>query len=197
MTFDFTPHLTTLYPSTTYTTTPLSGGLVNFTVRAHRTSPPPSTSTSISPQPETPTSLILKHAPPYIATVGAQAPFSPSRQTTEATCLRLLTTPGGPLAHLGHASNVRIPRVLWHNTDASVLALEDLGERMVTLWEVFDPAAIRTSGVSSNRAELVLGRAAGEIGRRLGAFFAGVHAPETLAVILGPGREREREVLLE
>ncbi len=54
MTFEFTPHLTTLYPSTTYTTTPLSGGLVNFTVRAHRTSPP---TTSISPQ--TPTSLIL------------------------------------------------------------------------------------------------------------------------------------------
>jgi len=40
MTFEFTPHLTTLYPSTTYTTTPLSGGLVSFTVRAHRTSPP-------------------------------------------------------------------------------------------------------------------------------------------------------------
>ncbi len=180
MTFDFTPHLTALYSSTPYTTTALSGGLFNFTVRAHRTSPPPN-----SPSPQTPTTLILKHAPPYIATIGARAPFSQSRQTTEATLLRLLTATG-PLAHLGDTSNIRIPRVLSHDANANILALEDLGE-LVTLWEVFNPAAIHASEVG--RDELV-GRA-GEIGRRLGEIFARVHDSETVAVIVG--RERERE----
>ncbi|KAL2136458.1 hypothetical protein VTI74DRAFT_3477 [Chaetomium olivicolor] len=175
MTFDFQPFLKTLYPSTTYSTTLLSGGLVNFTVRACRTNPPPAAQDS----PHPPASLILKHAPPYIASVGAAAPFSQSRQAVEATLLRFFNNASSVTHAVRHGDRggIRIPRVLAHDAEHQVLALEDLGP-LVTLWELLDPTQPHPASTITPAGALLARCSA--IGSSLGAFFATLHSPCTL-----------------
>lgn len=81
MSFDFSKFLSKLDPAQTYITHELTGGVVNFTVRAVK----PQTRNlddvhkGCFPEQET---LILKHAPPYIAAVGKVAPMSQYRQAS-------------------------------------------------------------------------------------------------------------------
>lgn len=72
--FDFNQYLSTLYPSHAFDIQPLTGGLVNHTVRAERTSK--------ADRSDCPASLILKHAPPFVAAIGPDAPFSQHRQVS-------------------------------------------------------------------------------------------------------------------
>jgi len=66
-----------LCPGEQFSISVLTGGLVNVTVRATRTSPALETSLeSIRNKP----SFILKYAPGYIAAIGDSAPFSQFRQ---------------------------------------------------------------------------------------------------------------------
>jgi hypothetical protein len=76
MIFDFLAYLTRIDPSQTYVVTQLTGGVVNFTVRASK-----DVSQHV-PRGRFPEddSLILKQAPPYMAGVGESAPFSQFRQ---------------------------------------------------------------------------------------------------------------------
>lgn len=78
MAIDFETHLSSLYPGHHYRVERLTGGLVNFTVRAHRTD-----LTKVKDGQEAPSSLILKHAPSHIASIGDEAPLSQDRQVIQ------------------------------------------------------------------------------------------------------------------
>jgi hypothetical protein len=78
MTFNFSAYLSKIDPTQTYAIEQLTGGVVNFTVRATK-------KTSIaSSQGLFPlhASLVLKQAPPYIAGVGESVPISQFRQVS-------------------------------------------------------------------------------------------------------------------
>jgi hypothetical protein len=69
MSFSFQDYLVENTPSVKYEIEPVNGGIVNQTVRAKARS------------------LILKHAPPFVAAVGPEAAFSPQRQVSDLlTC---------------------------------------------------------------------------------------------------------------
>lgn len=76
MAYDFASYLARIDPSQSYVVTQLTGGVVNFTVRASKSG---SQHHAGGRFPED-DSLILKQAPPYIAGVGTSAPFSQFRQ---------------------------------------------------------------------------------------------------------------------
>ena len=78
MSFDFVAYLCTLDPSQPYSIQPLSGGLINLTVRAEKDRNDASRS-SIFPGRH---SVVLKYAPPFIAALGEGVPFSTSRQVS-------------------------------------------------------------------------------------------------------------------
>jgi hypothetical protein len=75
MAFNFEAFLSKIDPYQKYEYRSLAGGLVNLTVRA--TKLPPLVGGSIFPKHDT---LILKYAPPFVATLGEAAPFSQDRQ---------------------------------------------------------------------------------------------------------------------
>jgi hypothetical protein len=75
--FDFEAYLGSVCPGEQFAITVLTGGLVNLTVRAIRTSPALDTCLSSL---RNEASFILKHATPYIAALGESVPFSQFRQ---------------------------------------------------------------------------------------------------------------------
>lgn len=80
--FDFEAYLKPICPGEQFRVTVLTGGLVNITVRAIRTSPTVETSlTNLRNE----SSFIMKYATPYIAALGESAPFSQFRQV-QHTC---------------------------------------------------------------------------------------------------------------
>lgn len=95
MNFNFSSYLSGLDPSSTYHVDRLTGGVVNVTVRATKSSLPLSSETRSSPsnvdlnggQGRFPghKTLILKHAPPFIAGVGESAPISQTRQVRDSS----------------------------------------------------------------------------------------------------------------
>jgi hypothetical protein len=74
MLFDFEYFLSKLDPAQIYEVRPLTGGLVNVTVRAAKVS---AHTGGLFPAHG---SLILKYAPPFVAAIGESAPFSQDRQ---------------------------------------------------------------------------------------------------------------------
>jgi 5-methylthioribose kinase len=104
-------------------------------------------------------SIIVKHAPPYIA-VDPDTPLDPSRLTVEARCLQALssderlTTVGG--------SDVRTPHPLDVNSDAHVLIMEDLGDL---------PPLDRWLRMQASGSET-----ASALGEKLGTFIGHLHA---------------------
>jgi 5-methylthioribose kinase len=105
-------------------------------------------------------SVIVKHAPPYIA-ADPDTPLDPSRLTIEARCLERLG-PGGERAGLTGGA-VRTPRPLDVSTDPHVLVMEDLGD-LPTLdrW-------------LRDRNPDEVQETAPVLGRRLGAFIGDLH----------------------
>ncbi|PKS12402.1 hypothetical protein jhhlp_000606 [Lomentospora prolificans] len=161
MGFDFTDFLKAQSPGATYEIASLDGGLVNNTVRAKKTRGDESA----------PASLILKHAPPYVAAAGPEFPFSQERQTVEATALRAFQV-SGILASLPADGPVIVPAVIAHDPASAILALEDLGP-LSTLWDMLSPVAC------ANIPEVEFQSAYGKLGERIGRFFARVHTAET------------------
>jgi hypothetical protein len=76
MAFDFAHYLSILDPTVSYSIQPLTGGVVNITARAIRYEQPDSSMSRFAGH----SSFILKYAPPYVAGVGPEAPFSTFRQ---------------------------------------------------------------------------------------------------------------------
>ncbi len=74
MLYDFDTFLSKIDPSQNYELQPLTGGLVNVTVRATKVS---GKSGGLFPEHG---SLVLKYAPPFVAALGDSAPFSQDRQ---------------------------------------------------------------------------------------------------------------------
>ena|SRR6266536_2023925 len=73
----FRRYLATIDPHQTYTIEKLAGGFVNYTVRAIKV--PAHDNDRLSKFPGH-TSIIIKHAPPFIAAIGEAAKLSPFRQ---------------------------------------------------------------------------------------------------------------------
>jgi hypothetical protein len=77
MLFAFKAFLANIDPVQKYEVQALTGGLVNVTVRATKPLGFGESASSLFP---THNSLILKYAPPFVATIGESAPFSQDRQ---------------------------------------------------------------------------------------------------------------------
>jgi 5-methylthioribose kinase len=87
---------------------PLPGGRLNLVWRV----------------PATPAAVIVKHAPPYVAS-APDIPLDPQRLLLESRCLEALG-PGGILSEVGSAA-ARPPRLLDIDRDRHVLVMEDVG----------------------------------------------------------------------
>jgi len=124
----------------------LTGGLMNHTARVKFASPLLDIGGAMLIENGGIQSAILKHAPPYIATVPNQ-PMSVDRQLTEKTALRILSgeDSGANFPHIqavvnryrqaGTRTSIQIPRYIWHDMENDVLWIEDLGE-MKTLCQI-------------------------------------------------------------
>lgn len=86
---------------------------------------------------------------------------------TEASALRIL----GDGYLTSRVKGIKIPRVLSHDPAHSVLIIEDLGP-LITLWDFLDSATTPRTAAT-----------AAILGHRVGAFFAELHRPSTLAHI--------------
>ncbi|KAI1181293.1 kinase-like domain-containing protein [Nemania sp. FL0916] len=166
--FDFQSHLRSIDPASSYHVAKLPGGLVNLTSRASKT-----TEKNVGTFPEA-SSLVLKYAPPFVAAIGPAAPFSTKRQEIEASALRLFYD-DGPLAGVSERAGIRVPKVLHHAVDSSVLIMEDLGP-LVTLWDLLSPHTLVDNTLTEDRITEI-GRA---LGGRVGEFFAALHSADTV-----------------
>ena len=129
-----------------FTVEVLRGGLMNHTARIKFASPLLDIGGAKVIENGGIHSAILKHAPPYIATVPNQ-PMSVDRQLTEKTALRTLSgeDSGANFPHIqalvnryrqaGTRTTIQIPRYIWHDAENNVLWIEDLGE-MKTLSQI-------------------------------------------------------------
>ncbi|KAK5999233.1 4-hydroxytryptamine kinase-like protein [Cladobotryum mycophilum] len=169
---NYQAYLESIYPASTWKLDRLSGGLVNSTWRATKTSGKADHD-----------SLILKHARPYIEVAGPEWAFSTDRQVVEATVLNLWDESG-----LLHETRKRLPP--WHSPrclrhdhgsesalkltssdqEASVILLNDLGH-LVNVVEFLKACADRPGLVSEDQIA--------NIGRTVGQLFATIHSQET------------------
>ena len=141
--FDFKSYVHGLFPSSSLSIQVLTGGVLNYTVRV---SFDPPISTSLPPQAYTggPTkskhfqnlkTAVLKHAPPYVATIPT-IPLPVSRQLVEKGALEFLHGEDvkypsfnvNTLHSDSELSVAKVPHLLWHDPAAHVLWIEDLGE---------------------------------------------------------------------
>ncbi|KIW32440.1 uncharacterized protein PV07_03987 [Cladophialophora immunda] len=220
MDFDFAAYLRRLDPAYVYRVEKLAGGVVNVTARASkaRFASPMSTAPAKTPSATLGSrgsaagldcgqgrfpgygSLVLKHAPPFIAGVGESAPMSQGRQVggeDGSSSLSLSTI--GVLHHVAAASGVTVPRLLLHDPTDHVLVLSDLGP-LPDLSKVFielggftpDAAGAATAwqpppsspclGHTLDAHEIARYR---RIGEKLGTFFACLHRPSSVHSVLG------------
>ncbi|MDX1638261.1 MAG: phosphotransferase [Balneolaceae bacterium] len=104
-------------------------------------------------------SVIVKHAPPYIAS-KPDVPLNSNRIDFEARALRLFA-PEQRLSGLAD-ERVRPPKLLYHDPDSAILVMEDIGQK---------------PGLDNGLYDL---QEDGAAGRVLGRFIGRLHA-ETLA----------------
>ncbi|KAL0579300.1 hypothetical protein V5O48_002698 [Marasmius crinis-equi] len=135
-------------PLSTYTIVQLSGGLVNFTVRAIKNT---DANTGFFVGHKT---LVIKHAAPFVAFIGEDAPLSPFRQVVESRALELLNA-------RSISQEVTIPSVLFHDNQRHMLVITDLGDDLSTIdkWIGTNPGGDKVAGVA----------------RRLSGFLATLH----------------------
>ncbi|KAK9247939.1 kinase-like domain-containing protein [Lipomyces tetrasporus] len=171
MYFDFDAYLAQIDPFHIWSVQRISGGLVNFTVRAYKvsSSAQDTIQKGLFDDYET---LILKFAPPYIAALGESAPFSQVRQIVEANALSLFTPPLGPFISLAQDSSVVVPKLLQHDAENHILILEDLGN-LPTLSEYLTPLSKRRQ----SQSDIAILH---QIGWRLGQFLADLHSKSAL-----------------
>ncbi|KAI8675529.1 hypothetical protein NCS57_00454300 [Fusarium keratoplasticum] len=169
---DYSKYLSSLYTGTSWSVTRLSGGLVNTTLRATQTSPV---------QSDVPTSVILKHAKPYVEVAGPEWTFSTKRQEVEAIFLNLFSEHGA-LSYLRKEPYWNSPRCLHHregkesdlglsssDQEASVLILSDLGN-LVNIFDFICQQSHRPWDEVRPKVE--------KLGYDLGRIFAAIHSPE-------------------
>ncbi|KIW95677.1 uncharacterized protein Z519_04262 [Cladophialophora bantiana CBS 173.52] len=250
MDFDFATYLNQLDATYIYRVEKLAGGVVNVTVRASKSRIATTATITASPSPTMcesrndnagldcdcgcdcgqgrfpgEKSLILKHAPPFIAGVGESAPMSQSRQEVEAASLALfspdplpegdrsrsLSSPStqGVLHHVSTESGVMVPRLLHHDPANHVLVLSDLGP-LPDLSKVFielggftpDSAGAASWQPPPSSPRLGFPLEAHEIstyrriGEKLGMFFTRLHDTSSIRSILGAAGHEQGEVLL-
>ncbi|KAF9244441.1 kinase-like domain-containing protein [Melanogaster broomeanus] len=143
MDFDFTAYLSQLLslPSDQITIQILTGGFCNVTVRASFSHPVHLTRFG---HPYSIPSIVLKYAPPFMATDPSQ-PLHVIRQHVEARALVLLDplseSPLPVSSLLTKYPNFKIPRLIHHDIEHSILMMTDLGSS-VTLdaWLAQEPA---------------------------------------------------------
>ena len=184
MSFDAASFLASHDPNVSYKHQRLTGGIVNTTVRASKCSP--DTSSGRYPQHG---SIILKHAAPYIAAIGPSAPFDVQRQTVEAAALQLFNiarrATGNSelrLTRLVKDGEVDVPEFHFHDQDAHVLIMADLGDRP-NLSEVFsDLGGLPPNEKANDSLAARLPRTTQSkpyferLGHELGTFFAELHS---------------------
>lgn len=87
----------------------------------------------------------------------------------------------GPLRHIGLEEDQRIevPRLLNHCLESGVLVTEDPGP-LVTLWDILTPSSFQDLVVSQLNTLRLIG---GDIGSKLGSFFAELHSAHTRELI--------------
>jgi hypothetical protein len=183
MTFDAIAYLTEHDPDVQYQTQKLSGGLINFTVRATK----PAKQSRSGRYPCHP-SLILKHAPPYLAALGPAVPLDTRRQTVEASALQVLSlarqsSEASPqLSSLITTGEVAVPEFLHHDDVANVLIMSDLGDKP-DLSALF--AELGGTIPSEQSCQLPISKlpfadesqpSFEDLGGRLGTFFGGLHS---------------------
>ncbi|KDR74397.1 hypothetical protein GALMADRAFT_141440 [Galerina marginata CBS 339.88] len=133
-------------------------------------------------------SVVLKHAPPYIASDPSQA-MSVDRQLIEKKALEVLNSREGTdgfrelfVDEQGASREgntiIQIPKLIWHDRDRNVLWIEDLG-RMRTLSEILlDPVGLsdpnRRLGEESN-----MGAQIQQVAADLGSFLARLYKATT------------------
>ena len=193
MSFDALAYLSTIDPNIRYTIQRLSGGVINITLRAVKSSVTSSGSEYIR-QP----SIILKHALPYVAGVGESAPLTLFRQTIEGRALTFFDQTG-LLSSLTEDASVCIPRLIHFDEREHVLVLSDLGA-LPNLSDVFSDLGGFSPGepqpadldpfefiaTTSKRPPLasIPANTFSQIGTALGTFFVRLHSQHTLQTIL-------------
>lgn len=185
--FDPTTYLFSLDPDVSYSATKLTGGFINLTFRATKTSG----NNGKGRFPNYP-SLIIKYATPYVAAIGKDAPMTLTRQSIEARALSLFH--GGPLQERCERSGVTVPELLHHDSEAHVLIISDLGllpdlsQVFSDLGGIVDNPKINTTGAKVEKTsafpEVTDHQLFKELGQRLGKFFAGLHSAETKEQVL-------------
>ncbi|KAJ7069582.1 kinase-like domain-containing protein [Mycena amicta] len=147
--FDFSSYLAAVV-SVPFKVTALTGGLTNATVRVSFVEP--TTLFNIS---EPTTSIVLKHAPPYIAADPTLA-LSPDRQRVEAAALGYLAETQQIQDLLAQFPALRIPRLIHHDTTADVLWISDLGEsQTLSQWLSSAPDEAAVRAIASSLGQFV------------------------------------------
>ncbi|KAF8679892.1 hypothetical protein RHS04_04120 [Rhizoctonia solani] len=161
---NFTSVFTAFDPYHEYFITPLSGGLVNFTVRVNISDPTEEHECLFGSA----RSVVAKYAPAYVASIGESAPFSQYRQASilptfksstgtydTARALALLSRPS--VSAYIESSNVTFPKLVYHNPDTNILVMSDLGNaKTLDKWLVSGPDV----------------EAAAKVGAKFGEFLA-------------------------
>ncbi|KAK7032278.1 hypothetical protein VNI00_013237 [Paramarasmius palmivorus] len=159
---NFTVFLKEIDPTVSYSIIPLTGDLINNTVRATKLQ---GAATGTFPGHS---SIVLKHAPPFVASVGEDAPFSVFRQVVEARALEILAN-AQVIQEVQRNQNVSIPSVLYRDDARHVLAITDLGDDLSTIDRWFNDINNQINQTDAAKEQ------AASIGRRLGIFLATVH----------------------
>lgn len=123
--FDFKLYLKEIDPTEEYDITTLTGGLINLTVRATKTA----AGSGVFPDHR---SIVLKHAPPFVASIGESAPFSPFRQVVEGLALKFLAESDDIRTGCLEAG-VSVPTLLHEDHNRHVIAISDLGDDLCTV----------------------------------------------------------------
>ena len=187
MSFNAAKYLHHNDPDIEYTILPVTGGVVNVTLRAVKANDTDVHRGRFSNR----RSLILKHAPPYIARLGPDVPMTQDRQLTEAQALALfLQSPQGLLQEIPVESQVIVPELLYHDADASVLIMSDLGE-LPNLTDIFSDLGgyIADASITDYQHTHLFNMTAGPSsvfhvsGVRLGTFFAHLHSTITYSKV--------------
>ncbi|KAG8691673.1 hypothetical protein FRC11_013284 [Ceratobasidium sp. 423] len=150
LTHDFAPALTALDSYHQYSASPLSGGMINFTVRVGISDAPGEHKCPFGDA----RSVVAKHAPAFIASVGESAPFSQYRQVIEARALALLSQPS--VSAYIQSSNVTFPKLVYHNPNVNILVMSDLGDsQTLDKWLISGPDIELASGAGKSFGEFL------------------------------------------
>ena len=194
---DAKAYLQQLDPEVSYSCQSLTGGVVNVTIRAVKQS-------EYVEKGRFPgrASLVLKHAPPFVAGRGVAAPMTQHRQIIEADALSLFAT---CLSQVKQAACVSVPDILHHDSRTHVLVIADLGQ-IPNLSDIFTDLGGHSIRYQADLFSHALFASIGlslspesanffeDVGSRLGQFFAHLHSPDARRKVLEQHSQSHFEV---